>query len=328
MKAIVQDRYGAPDVLRLGDVEAPAIAADEVLVRVLAAGAHVGDWHLMAGSPYLVRVMGYGLLAPKRRVPGSDLAGIVSEVGTDVERFAPGDAVFGFGVGAFAEFARAREAKLATKPAALSFEEAAVMPVSGSTALQALRLGGRLQAGQHVLILGAGGGVGTFAVQLAKAAGAVVTGVCSTAKVELVRSLGADRVIDYTRADVLDDDARYDRIVDAAGNRPLRSLARLLTIRGTLAIVGGEGGGRWLGPVPRLLGAPLVGALVRRDVRGLMATERSEDLRELATFIEAGALRPVVGRRYRLAETADALRYLGAGRAHGKVVIRVPEAAA
>lgn len=323
MQAIVQDTYGAADVLELRDVDRPAVGDDGVLVRVHAAGVDPGVWHLMTGRPYLVRIMGYGLRAPKVGVPGTDMAGRVEAVGRNVTLFQPGDAVFGAGVGAFAEFACAREKGLAPKPDTLSFEKAAAVPVSGWTALQGLRDAGKVQPGQSVLILGASGGVGTFAVQLAKVFGAEVTGVCSSPKAELVRAIGADHVIDYTRDDPTDGTRRYDLILDVAGNRPLSRLRRALTARGTLVIVGGEGGGRWLGGVDRQLRALALSPFVPQTLRGMLAVGRADDLRFLRDLIEAGKVAPVVDRTYPLAEAAEAIRYLERGKARGKVVISV-----
>lgn len=250
MKAIVQDMYGSPDVLQLREIDTPVAGEDEVLVRVHAAGVDQGVWHLMAGLPYLMRIAGFGLRAPKNPVRGYDVAGRVEAVGKNVTRFQSGEEVFGTCRGSFAEYACARADRLAPKPSNLTFEQAAAVPISGYAALQAVRDQGKVRPGQRVLIIGAGGGVGTFAVQLAKAFGAEVTGVCSTTKVELVRSIGADRVIDYTREDFADGRSRYDVILDIAGNRSLSHLRRALAPEGTLVIVGGEGGGRWLGPTP------------------------------------------------------------------------------
>jgi NADPH:quinone reductase-like Zn-dependent oxidoreductase len=323
MKAIVQDRYGSADVLELREIERPAAGDGEVLIRVHAAGIDQGVWHLMAGLPYLVRAMGIGLRAPKSRVRG-DVAGRVEDVGAGVDGFAPGDEVFGSCDGAFAEYAVGRPAKLAPKPANLTFEQAAVVPVSGCTALQALRDRGELRAGQRVLVLGASGGVGTFAVQLAKAFGAEVTGACSTAKIDLVRALGADRVVDYTQEDVADGRERYDLVLDAGGNRSLSHLRRALTPAGTLVIVGGEGGGRWLGGFQRqMLAAPLLSLVVGQRLRAVTGTERAEDLLVLKELIEAGKVMPAVDRSYPLAETADAIRHLRSGRARGKLVVTV-----
>ena len=262
MKAIVQDTYGSTDVLRLRDIDQPEIAADEVLVRVHAAGVDRGVWHLMTGMPYPIRLAGYGLRAPKTPVPGSDLAGVVEAAGSGVTRFRPGDEVFGIGKGTFAEYARAREDQLAPKPANLTFEQAAAVAISGVTALQAVRDHGRVRPGQEVLVIGASGGVGTFAVQLAKICGAEVTAVCSTTKMDLVRSLGADHVVDYTRDNFAAGEQRYDVILDIGGNATLSRLRRALTPRGTLVIVGGETGGRWLGGYDRQLRALLLSPFV------------------------------------------------------------------
>jgi NADPH:quinone reductase-like Zn-dependent oxidoreductase len=261
MKAIVQDVYGSVDRLRFGDVEKPVIGDGEVLVRVRAAGVDPGVWHLMTGRPYLLRLMGVGVRRPKVPVRGRDLSGVVEAVGGRVTRFRAGDEVYGVTtVGSFAEFARSRESDLARKPATLSFEQAAAVPVSGMTALQGLRDVGGVQPGQHVLVIGAAGGVGSFAVQLAHTFGARVTGMCSTAKTDLVRSIGAEDVMDYTREEVDARGAQFDLILDTAGRRPLSLLRRALKPHGTLAIVGGEGGDRWLRP-PDPAGAPSVGVL-------------------------------------------------------------------
>ena len=270
MKAIVQETYGSPDVLDLRDIDQPVAKGDEVLVRVGAAGVDPGVWHLMTGLPYMVRIMGYGLRKPKARVRGMDVAGRVEAVGANVTQLRQGDEVFGTCNGSFAEYACAREDKVAPKPANLTYEEAAAVPISGCTALQALRGKGKVQAGQKVLIIGAAGGVGTFAVQLAKAFEAEVTGVCSSTKVDLVRSIGADHVIDYTRDDFAENGQRYDLILDTAGNRSLSHLRRALVPRGTLVIVGGEGGGRWLGGFQRqILWAPMLSLFVGQKLRPL-----------------------------------------------------------
>lgn len=323
MKAIVQDRYGSPDVLQLREIDTPVVGDGEALVRVQAAGVDQGVWHLMAGLPYLVRLAGVGLRAPKNRVPGTDVAGRVEAVGENVTRFRPGDEVFGTCRGSFAEYACARADRLAPKPASLGFEQAAAVPVSGYTALQGVRDRGKVRPGQRVLIIGAGGGVGTFAVQLAKEYGAEVTGVCSTTKTELVRSIGADRVVDYTREDFADGRTRYDVILDIAGNRPLSHLRRALAREGTLVIVGGEGGGRWLGGIDRQLRAHLLSPFVRQKLGTWIATQRTEDLETLGELLEAGKLTPVVDRTFPLSEAAEAIRYLRDGRARGKVVITV-----
>jgi NADPH:quinone reductase-like Zn-dependent oxidoreductase len=323
MKAIVQDVYGSAEVLELRDIARPEPAGGQVLIRVRAAGVDQGVWHLMTGLPYLVRLFGYGLKKPKVAVRGREVAGVVEAVGPGVTRFAPGDEVFGTCEGSFAEYACAKEDKLARKPARLSFEEAAASPISGVTALQAVRDAGQVTVGQKVLILGAGGGVGSFAVQLAKAFGAEVTGVCSTGKVELVRSLGADAVIDYTKADLASPGKLYDVILDTAGNRPLSLLRRLLLPKGTLVIIGGEGGGRLTGGFQRSLGAPLAALFTRRKFKGLVAKETHLDLEALATLIEAGSVKPAVDKVFPLAEAPAAIRYLHEGRARGKVVVRV-----
>jgi NADPH:quinone reductase-like Zn-dependent oxidoreductase len=266
MKAIVQDTYGPPDVLQLREIDMPTIGGDEVLVRIHAAGVDQGVWHLMAGLPYLIRIAGFGLRAPKNPVRGYDVAGRVEAVGENVTRFQPGDEVFGTCRGSFAEYASAQDDRLAPKPANLSFEQAAAVPISGYAALQAVRDQGKVRPGQRVLIIGAGGGVGTFAVQLAKAYGAEVTGVSSTSKTDLVRSIGADHVIDYTREDFADGRNRYDVILDIAGNRSLSHLRLALAPEGTLVIVGGEGGGRWLGGNDRQLRAQVLSPFVRQKL--------------------------------------------------------------
>jgi NADPH:quinone reductase-like Zn-dependent oxidoreductase len=323
VKAIVQDTYGSPDVLQLGEVDTPAIGDDEVLVRVHAAGVDQGVWHLMAGLPYLMRIAGFGLRAPKNPIRGYDIAGRVEAVGENVTRFHPGDEVFGTCRGAFAEYASAEADRLAPKPANLTFEQAAAVPISGYAALQAVRDQGQVRARQRVLIIGAGGGVGTFAVQLAKTFGAEVTGVCSTTKMELVRSIGADRVIDYTREDFADGRNRYDVILDIAGNRSLSHLRRALASQGTLVIVGGEGGGKWLGGIDRQLRAHVLSLFVRQKLGTWVSRERKEDLETLRELLEAGKVAPVVDRTFPLSELPEAIRYLREGRAHGKVVITV-----
>lgn len=324
MKAIVQDTYGAPHVLELKDIDKPVVGDHDVLVRVHAAGVDPGVWHLMTGLPYLVRIMGYGLRKPGARVRGMDVAGRVEAVGKDVTQFQPGDEVFGTCDGSFAEYACAREDKVAPKPANLTFEQAAAVPISACTALQALRDKGNVQPGQKALIIGASGGVGTFAVQLAKAFGAHVTGVCSTTKLDLVRSIGADHVIDYTRDNFAETGQRYDLILDTAGNRSLSDLRRALAPRGTLVIVGGEEGGRWFGGFQRqILWAPMLSLFVSQKLRPLVSTERQEDLQFLKGLIEDGKVTPVIDRTYRLSEAPEAIRYLGEGHARGKVVITV-----
>jgi NADPH:quinone reductase-like Zn-dependent oxidoreductase len=323
MTAIVQDEYGPePEaVLRLERIDSPTIGENEVLVRVQAASVDRGTWHVMAGLPYPIRLAGFGFRKPKYANPGRSLAGTVEAIGTDVAGFNPGDAVFGIGAGSFAEYAAVGTGKLAPKPANLSFEQAAAVPVSGLTALQAVRDHGRVEAGQRVMIVGASGGVGTFAVQVAKAFGAEVTGVCSTAKVDMVRALGADHVIDYSHEDFADGSRRYDAILDIGGNRRLSDLRRALTPRGRLVIVGGETDGRWLGGSDRQLRALALSPFLSQKLGTFVASENAEDLIVLRDLIEAGKLAPAVDRTYPLSEVPAALRYLLDGHARGKVVI-------
>jgi NADPH:quinone reductase-like Zn-dependent oxidoreductase len=294
-----------------------------VLVRVYAAGLDQGVWHLMTGLPYLVRVAGYGLRAPKTPVPGLDVAGRVEAVGGSVTRFQPGDDVFGTCAGAFAEYASAAEDKLVSKPGNLTFEQAAAVPTSALTALQALRDKAAVQAGQRVLIIGAAGGVGTFAVQLAKALGADVTGVCSTAKLDLVRSIGADDVIDYRRQDFAETGRRWDVILDLAGNRSLSHLRSALTPHGTLVIVGGESGGKWVGGADRQLRALVVSPFVRQRLRSLIASTNAADLEYVRELVQTGRVLPVVDKAYSLDEVPEAIRYVRLGLARGKVVIAI-----
>jgi NADPH:quinone reductase-like Zn-dependent oxidoreductase len=323
MKAIVRDTYGSPDVLELRDIDMPKIADEEVLVHVHAAGVGRDVWHIMTGLPYPIRLAGYGFRAPKNPVIGSDMAGVVEAVGKNVRRFQPGDEVFGIGKGSYAEYVCAREDKLAQKPVNLTFEQAAVLAIMGSTALQALRDHGKVRQGQEVLIIGASGGVGTYAVQIAKAFGANVTGVCSTAKVEMVRSIGADHVIDYTREDFAEGDQRYELVLDIGGNSTLSRLRRALASRGTLVIVGGEGGGRWLGGTDRQLRAMILSPFVGQKLGTFVNKENQEDLIVLKELIESGKVTPVIDRTYPLAEVPEAIRYLEEGHARGKVVITV-----
>jgi NADPH:quinone reductase-like Zn-dependent oxidoreductase len=325
MQAIVQDTYGVADVWRAEEIGRPAIGDGEVLVRVRAAGLDRGTWHLMAGQPYLMRLMGFGLRAPKNRVPGLDVAGTIVAAGAAVTRFGVSDKVFGISQGSFADYACARADKLTRKPENLTFDQAAAVAVSGLTALQGLRDAGCLQPGQHVLITGASGGVGTFAVQIAKALGAQVTGVCSTAKTGLVTSIGADHVLDYTHDDFADGSERYDLILDIAGNAPLARLRRALTPAGTLVIVGGEDGGRWTG-MGRQLRALALSPFVRQRLTTFVSRHRLADLETLARLIEAGQLAPVIGKTYPLHQAPDAMRDLLAGHARGKLVITVTDA--
>jgi NADPH:quinone reductase-like Zn-dependent oxidoreductase len=325
MKAIVQDRYGGPDVLEFSDIDQPIPNDNQVLVQVQAAGLHRGDWHVMTGLPYLIRLVvpDLGLRKPKVPVRGMDLAGRVEAVGPNVTRFQPGDEVFGWADGAFAEYAAAPEDQLAPKPANLSFEQAAAVPTSGFAALQGLRDSGEVQPGQQVLIIGAAGAVGLFAVQLAKTFGAQVTGVASTTQLELVRSVGADEVIDYTRADVTDGTRRWDLILDTAGHRSLSQLRRALTPKGTLVIVGSEGRGRWLGGFDRSLRAPLLARLVSQRLRMLASKPGQQDLQTLRELLEAGKLTPVIDRTYPLGDVPEAMRQMVEGHTRGKLVITV-----
>jgi len=323
MKAIVQDVYGTADVLELRDIARPAAGRGEVLVSVRAAGVEQGVWHLMTGLPYLIRLFGFGLKKPKVPVRGREVAGVVEAVGAGVTRLKAGDEVFGTSEGSFAEYVCAQEGRLAAKPRNLSFEEAAAAPISGVTALQAVRDAGQVTVGQKVLVIGAGGGVGSFAVQIAKAFGADVTGVCSTGKVGLVRSLGADAVVDYTREDFAAGGVRYDVILDTAGNRPLSVLKRALGPRGTLVLVGGERGGKLTGGFERSLAAPLFSLFSRQKFKGLVSKETHLDLEALASLIEAGSVRPALDKVFALAEAPAAITYLREGRSLGKVVVRI-----
>ena len=323
MRAVVQDQYGSVDVLRVAQVARPQIAEDEVLVEVRAAGLDRGTWHMMTGQPYLLRLLGFGFRRPKNRVPGLDVAGTVHQVGSSVSRFSPGEEVFGISRGSFAEYAAVREDKLARKPANLTFVQAAVVPISAGTALQALTDAGRVEPGQRVLVIGASGGVGSYAVQLAKAFGAEVTGVCSPAKLDLVRSLGADHVIDYTHQDFADGTNRYELVLDIGGNSPLSRLRRALTPTGTLVIVGGEEGGKWTGGFGRSLRAPLLSPFVSQRLTMLASKERASDQEQLTPLIETGKLTPSVDRTYPLDRVTDAMRHLEAGMVRGKVAITV-----
>lgn len=325
MKAMVQDRYGDADVLRLADIDRPEPCAGEVLVRVHAAGAHIGDAYLMMGRPALVR-LGYGLRAPRHRVRGEALAGVIEAVGPGVTDFQIGDAVVGTGTGAHAEYALARADRLVVKPPTLDWIAAAAVPTSSVTALQALRDIGEVRAGHRVLIIGATGGVGTYATQLAVALGAHVTAVCSTPNMELAGSLGAHEVIDYTQQDPTDPAAssggRFDVILDIAGGRPLGQLRRVLADDGTLVLVGVEAG-RWVGGVGRLLRAGILSRFVRQRLRPMLSVDDAEDLATVLEHIEAGRVRPLVDRTYPLDQLPDAMRHLAGGHGRGKVVITI-----
>jgi NADPH:quinone reductase-like Zn-dependent oxidoreductase len=325
MTAIVQDAYGTEpeSVLRVAEVARPEIGDDEVLVRVHAASVDRGTWHVMSGQPYLMRAAGFGVRAPKALNPGRSLAGTVEQVGRKVTGFAPGDEVYGTATGSFAPFARVKPSRLAAKPANLSFAAAAAVPVSAMTAIQAVRDHGRVAPGQSVLVVGASGGVGSFAVQIAKAHGAEVTAVAGTDKLGLVLELGADHVVDHKREDITAGGRRYDVILDIAGNRRLADLRRALAPRGTLVLVGGEFNGRWFGGVGRLVRARLLSLVVRERLRNFVASENAGDLDALRELIETGKLTPAVDRAYPLSEAAAAVRYLLDGHARGKVVISV-----
>lgn len=323
MRAIAQDAYGTTEVLRLAEIAKPVIAANEVLVKVGAAGMDRGTWHMMTGQPYLLRIMGFGFRKPKNRVPGLDVAGTVAAIGAEVTRFKIGDEVFGVSRGSFAEYAAALESKLALKPVNVSFEQAAVLGVSATVALRALRDSGHVEAGQKVLILGASGGVGTYAVQLAKAFGAEVTGVSSAAKLDLVRSLGADHALDYASEDFADGAHHYDLILDIGGNSRLSKLRQALTAKGTVVIIGGEEGGKLTGGFGRSLRAPLLSLVVGQRLVMFITKENSVDLKQLGQFIESGQLTPMIDKTYSLCEVRDAMRHLQAGHARGKLAIRI-----
>ena len=323
MRAIVHDDYGTADGLKLREVDRPGIGANEVLVKVHAAGVDRGVWHVMTGLPYPIRLAGYGFRAPKNPIIGSDVAGVVETVGADVTAFAPGDEVFGTANGSFADYAVAPAGRLAHKPVNLGFEQAAAIPTSGSTALQGLRDKAKLQAGEKVLIVGASGGVGTYAVQVAKALGAEVTAVCSTSKVEMVRSIGADHVLDYTSEDFAAGGRRFDVILDIGGNSSLSRLRSVLTPDGRLVIAGGETEGRWLGGADRQIRAQMLSLFVGQKLGTFIAAVKTEDLLALKELIEDGKVTPVIDRSYALPDAPDAIVYLDEGRARGKVVISV-----
>jgi NADPH:quinone reductase-like Zn-dependent oxidoreductase len=323
MRSIVYRTYGSPDVLQSENVEKPTPGDDEVLVRIRAAAVNPMDYHLM-GSLYIAR-LSTGLRKPKPTYPGVDLAGEVEAVGKSVTRFQPGDAVFGAARGSFAEYACASTTRLALKPANITFAQAAAIPVAGVTALQGLRDKGRIQPGQNVLINGAAGGVGTFAVQIAKSFGAEVTGVCSTGSVDLVRSIGADRVIDYTRDDVTTGVQRYDLILDCVGSRPLSAWRRIMTAHGTFVAVGARPGSRWLGPLPYLIKLLVSSRFVSQKVVFFVARVTAEDLTALKELVESNKVTPVIDRGYPLSQAADAVRHLEDGHPRGKVVITLDD---
>ena len=321
MKAIVQDRYGSSRVLALRDLEMPVIGDDGVLVQVRASSVNAMDWHLIRGRPYLARLM-TGVRAPKRAVPGSDVAGVVAAIGTGVTELRPGDEVFGARAGAFAEYVAGRERNFVVKPANLSFEQAAAIPIAAITALQALRDKGQVQAGQHVLILGAGGGVGTFAVQLAKAYGAEVTAATRTSNLDMVRSIGADEVIDYTRENATRSGRQYDLILDVGGYESIGDLSRTVAPGGTVVLVG-AGNANSLAIVLQLLAVALRSRLRGQRMQSLLASVTRADLLVLGEFAAAGKIAPVIDRTYPLREAAEAVRYVETGQVRGKVVITV-----
>jgi NADPH:quinone reductase-like Zn-dependent oxidoreductase len=322
VKAIVYQRYGPPNVLELQEVEKPTVNDDEVLLRVRAASVNPLDWHCMRGTPYLVRIMA-GLRKPKVTRLGVDVAGQVEEAGKNVTQFKPGDEVFGTCKGAFAEYVCATEKSLVLKPANVAFEQAGAVAIAALSALQGLRDKGHIQPGQKVLINGAAGGVGTFAVQIAKSFGAEVTGVCSTRNVDLVRSIGADQVIDYTQEDFTKRGQQYDLILDMAGNHSLSDCRRALTPEGSLVLVGGPNEGRWVGPLLGLLKVVVLSPFVSQKLAPVLAHSSKEDLIILQELLEAGKVTPVIDRRYPLSEVPEAIRYLETGHARGKVVITV-----
>jgi NADPH:quinone reductase-like Zn-dependent oxidoreductase len=327
MKAIVHHEYGSPvDVLALEEIDRPACGDDDVLVRVRAASVNPADWHMVRGVPDIAR-LSFGLRAPKHRVPGCDVAGQVEAVGRNVTMFQPGNEVFGSpfgnGFGAFAEYACLSDGLLTLKPANLSFERAAAVPLAALTALQALRDHGRIEPGHRVLIIGASGGVGTFAVQIAKSLGAEVTGVCSTRNVDMVRSIGGDHVVDYTQADFTEGGRRYDLILQLAGTRSPSDCRRALTSRGTLVLISGESDGRWIGPVARIVAALALSPFVSQRMTSFTVKPNREDLQLLSQLIEAGTVTPVIDRTYSLSEVPEAIRYLEEGHVRGKVVVTV-----
>ncbi len=323
MKAIVRDAYGSPDVLALRELEKPVAKDDEVLVRVRAASTNPADWHYLRGLPYIMRPQS-GLTRPKNSVLGRDIAGEVEAVGEAATEFCSGDEVFGeIEMGGFAEYACVSQDLLVRKPVNLTFEQAAAVPLAGVTALQGVRDAGGVQPGQKVLIIGASGGVGTFAVQIAKTFGAHVTGVCSTRNLELVRSLGADDVIDYTREDFLQSGRKYDVIFQLAGTSSPSHCRRVLAPNGTLVLSSGESDGRWIGPLDRIVNAALLSPFVSQKLGSFLAKANKEDLQLLKDLLEAGKVKPIIDRTYPLSETAEAIRYLEEGHARGKVVISV-----
>jgi NADPH:quinone reductase-like Zn-dependent oxidoreductase len=323
MKAVVQDRFGPPDVLKLSDTDLPEAGADDALVRVRAAALNPADWHIVRGDPLVARLMGVGLTRPKARVAGIDAAGVVEAVGANVRGLRIGDEVLGFCRGAFAEYACAAADLVVPKPANLTFEQAAAVPIAATTALRGIRDVGQVKAGQRVLVNGAGGGVGTYAVQIAAALGAEVTGVCSMRSAELVRSLGAAHVVDYTTQDFTDGQTRYDVIFDNVSSLPLTRLRAALTPKGILVLNGGGSPGHVFGPVAGILRAVVASAFVSQRLRPLPSRQNREELLAVTGLIEDGKLTPVVDRTYPLADTAEGLRHVEQGHARGKAVVTV-----
>ena len=323
MKAVVHEEYGPPEVLEFKDIPDPVVGEEEVLVRVHTAAIHPGDWMLMTGRPYLFR-MGIGLGRPRKRVPGFDFAGTVEAVGEEITEFQVGEQVFGEAPkGSCAEYVAVAEGKVASKPANLTLEQAAVVPVSGVTALRGLRDAGKLRPGQHVLINGAAGGIGTFSVQIAKALGAEVTGVCSAKNVEMVRSIGADHVIDYSREDFTDGGERFDVILDNVANHSLAECRRALKPGGMLLPNNGTSGGPWIGPLGRMAAALVLSPFLRKQRPPFVAPVRKRDLADLKELIEGGKISPVIGNTFPLSDTAAAFEYLAGGHARGKIAITV-----
>ena len=323
MKAIVQERFGPPDVLRLMDADMPEPGTGEVLIRVRAAALNPYDWHMLRGDPRIARLIGAGLTRPKSRIAGIDAAGVVQTAGPGVTSLRPGDKVLGFCPGAFAEYALAKADLMVPVPDGLTFEEAAAVPMAATTALRGIRDIGEVRAGHRVLVNGAGGGIGTFAVQIVTALGAEVTGVCSTGNVELVRSLGAAHVLDYTAADFTAGPVRYDVILDNVGNWPLRRLRRALTPAGILVFNGGGSPGQLLGALGTLAEGVVVNGFVRQRIRPLLPAQKRAELLAVTGLIEAGTLTPVVGRTYALPDTAEGVRYMETGHARAKAVVTV-----
>ncbi len=324
MRALVQPRYGTSEVLEIDRIETPSIGPDQVLVEVVAAAVDRGTEHLMTGRPWLVRLAGFGLVRPKQPVLGLDVAGVVRAVGDDVTRFEVGDEVFGIADGSIAEYAAAQESKLAHKPAGVTFEQAAASTVSGITALQALTEVGRVEAGQRVLVIGASGGVGSFAVQIARSLGATVDGVAGTANLDLVTSLGAERVFDHRTTALADIDERYDLVLDIGGRNSIRSLRRLLVPRGTLVMIGGENANRVTGGIGRGIRGVLLSPFVRHRLAMFISQERQDLIEQLGALLDSGEVTPSIGQRFPLDRAIDAMRHLESGRSRGKTVVTLP----